>query len=297
MYSLEQLRGFVAVAEERHFGRAAERLRMTQPPLSRAVQRLERELGATLLQRGPKGVALTPAGAAFLADARRILAAADAAGAAVRRVAAGMAGALVIGCTALSAASILPGILADADRLLPDVRVSLRELVTDDQLDRLAAGALDLGLVRPHPEMAGIASQAIHREPLVVALPSAHALSAGTGPLPATDLDGHDLIDYDRGGARYLANLSARALADARPHLRHRVTQVHTMLALVGAGRGFALVPASALVPARDDVVARPLAGDGVPHAEVRVAWSIHTANAAVRQARERLPSLIPLGH
>src|SRR5689334_11437906 len=126
-FTFEQLRGFVAVAEELHFGRAATRLRMTQPPLSRQVQKLEQFVGARLLERNNRGVALTTAGSAFLTEARRLLAAAEAAPDLARRVAAGSAGVVRIGFTAGSTFGILGEVLNLVAARLPDVSLGLRE--------------------------------------------------------------------------------------------------------------------------------------------------------------------------
>lgn len=292
MYSLDQLRGFVAVAEERHFGRAAARLQMTQPPLSRAIQKLERELGVVLLHRGSRAVSLTPAGAAFLDDARRILVSVETARETARRVAAGVAGSLAIGFTAMSAARVLPDVLRECEKHLPGVETTLRELVSNAQFDALTVGELDLGLVRTAPATPGIATRLIHRERLLAAIPATHELAAGTGPVPVTSLDGVDLIDYDPAGAAYFARLVASTLGDVRPRSRRRVTQVHTMLALVAAGRGVAFVPEAAVAFCAEGTIVRPLKERPDPIVELRAAWNPQTRNAALLRALETLPAL-----
>ncbi len=294
MYSLDQLRGFVAVAEELHFGRAAERLRMTQPPLSRAIQKLERDLEVVLLERGSRAVTLTPAGRAFLADARRMLVAADTARESARRVAAGVAGSLSLGFTAMSAASILPDILRETDEHLPGVETTLNELVSGAQFAGLGVGDLDLGLVRLPPPDPQIASRLIHRERLVAAVPTSHALARSTEPLSIVDLDGVDMIDYDRSGASYFADLVASVLVNVRPRSRQRVTQVHTMLALVAAERGVAIVPEAATTFHLDGIMIRPLAEWPEPIVEIRAVWHPHNSNAALHRALETFPTLQP---
>src|SRR3954447_25828899 len=129
-FTLEQLRGFVAVAEELHFGRAAARLKMTQPPLSRQIQKLERAVGAQLLERDNRRGALTAAGQVFLGEARRLLALAEAAPDQARRVSAGSSGVVRIGFTAASTYGILGRLLNELARELPDVSVDLAEMVT-----------------------------------------------------------------------------------------------------------------------------------------------------------------------
>lgn len=137
-YSLDQVRAFIAVAEERHFGRAAERLAMTQPPLSRSIQKLERAVGATLLDRDSRGVRVTGAGEAFLLDCHRMVALVDSASDAARRVDRGVAGVLRLGFTAVSAIGLLGPLLARIEEELPDVHVELREGVTSAQVEGCA---------------------------------------------------------------------------------------------------------------------------------------------------------------
>ena len=129
MFELSQLRCFVAVAEELHFGRAAQRLNMTQPPLSRQVQLLERILGVVLLDRTSRSVRLTPAGRSFLIEAKRILRLAESAALATRRIGKGDAGRVAIGFTAASGYSFLPNLVDLARTKLPNVDLALRELV------------------------------------------------------------------------------------------------------------------------------------------------------------------------
>ena len=149
MFELSQVRCFVAVAEELHFGRAAARLNMTQPPLSRQIQILERILGVKLLQRGNRLVKLTPAGQSFLTEARLILKLTESAALLARRVAEGKAGSVNIGFTAASSYSYVPELVAACRQQLPDVELILKEMVSGDQLKRLGAGEIDIGLLRP----------------------------------------------------------------------------------------------------------------------------------------------------
>ncbi|MGA5760442.1 LysR substrate-binding domain-containing protein [Nonomuraea bangladeshensis] len=149
MLTLDQIRAFVAVAEELHFGRAAERLRMTQPPLSRHIQKLERAIGVTLLERDNRRVILTEAGRGFLEDARHMLTLVDTAGDRARRIAGGASGTLRLGFTAVSAISVLGPLLRLLAERLPEVDVILHEQVTARQMDGILRGELDLGLARP----------------------------------------------------------------------------------------------------------------------------------------------------
>lgn len=292
MYSFDQLRAFVAVAEELHFGRAAERLRMTQPPLSRSVQKLERDLGVVLLERGSRAVRLTPAGQAFVVEARRMLVAAETARSSARRVAEGVAGSLSVGFTAMSAISILAGILHECDEHFPSISLTLNELVSSAQFEGLGTGEIDIGLVRLPPPDPEVQTRLVHRERLKAAVPVAHPLGASSAALSVAELDGVDMIDYSRAGASYFADLVASVLVNVRPRSLQRVTQVHTMLALVGAGRGVAIVPESAAMFHLHGVSFRSLLEWDRPVVEVRAAWDPRNRNAALDRALSSLPSL-----
>ena len=177
MFTLDQLRGFVAVAEELHFGRAAERLRMTQPPLSRQIQKLERAVGVQLLERDNRKVELTTAGTVFLDEARRMLGLAEGALDHARRIQAGSAGTVRIGFTATAAYGVLPALLNRVGAGYPDIDLDLYEMVTREQIAGLVTGDLDLGLARPPFDTTTFASRLLHREALLLAVPSEHALA------------------------------------------------------------------------------------------------------------------------
>jgi len=244
--TLDQVRCFVAVAEELHFGRAAERLSMTQPPLSRQIQKLERAVGATLLERDNRRVALTGAGHAFLDEAYRLLNLVDSAGDLARRVDAGTAGVVRLGFTAVSAISVLGPLLRRLTGDLPDVEVLLSERVTGAQVDGLRRGELDIGLARPPFDTAFLDSQVIVREPLMAVVPTDHPLASVRRSLTPTDFEGQPVIGYHPQQSRYFHELSVRFLTNAHPRVEQRVHQVLTAMLLVAANRGLALAPASA---------------------------------------------------
>lgn len=282
MFTFVQLTHFVAVAEELHFGRAAERLRMTQPPLSRQIQLLEKEVGAELFDRSNRTVKLTRAGRAFLLDARRLLQQAERATLAVRRVSAGTGGVLRLGFTGASVHSGLPRVLAAARTALPDVDVELREMVTMDQVEALSEGALDLGMVRPPITRPDLTTRTFVREGLIAALPADHALAAETGPLPVTALHGVDMVMHAPVEARYFHDLITTVLHTAAviPVITQYMTQIHSILALVNLGWGVALVPESATGMRFDQVVYRPL--EGVPtQVELDLVWRHGNENPA----------------
>ncbi|CAM5243629.1 MULTISPECIES: LysR substrate-binding domain-containing protein [Streptomyces] len=285
MFTLTQLTCFVAVAEELHFTRAAERLSMTQPPLSRQIQLLEGELGVKLLDRTNRTVRLTPAGRSFLAEARRIVRQAEHAALAVRRVSTGEAGSIAIGFTAASAYSALGELLESARRALPRVEILLHELVTRDQLEALSEGSLDLGLIRPSAVGPDLTARTAVREGLVAALPADHALAADDGPMELSAFDGQDFLMYSPTEARYFHELLLTTFrsAQVRPVFTQYLSQVHSILALVNIGWGIALVPEAAAEMRPTGVVYRPLHLPGHPRpVELDYVWRKSNDNPAL---------------
>ncbi|MGX7704433.1 LysR family transcriptional regulator [Methylobacterium sp. Gmos1] len=260
MFELSQLRCFVAVAEELHFGRAAERLHLTQPPVSRQIQVLERVLDVTLLDRTSRAVRLTPAGRRFLTEARRILRLSDEAAATARRVAAGQAGSVTLGFTAAAAYRTLPDLVRAARHRLPEADIHLKEMVSTAQAEALGSHAIDLGLMRPPLPPAADGSLRIARETLVAALPNDHPLAAGDG-VTAQAVAGEPLIAYAPDEARYFHDLVGDYFSEAglAPKAVQHLAQIHTILSLVRSGLGVALVPESAASLRVAGVTLRPL--------------------------------------
>ncbi|WP_030991403.1 LysR substrate-binding domain-containing protein [Streptomyces sp. NRRL WC-3744] len=285
MFTLAQLTSFVAVAEELHFTRAAERLNMTQPPLSRQIQLLETDLGVQLLDRTNRTVRLTPAGRAFLTEARRILHQSEHAALAVRRVSTGEAGAIAVGFTAASAYSALGSLLQTSQVALPGVEILLRELVTRDQLKALGEGSLDLGLARPSATGPDLVSRPAVREGLVAALPAGHALAADTGQMRIEDFTGEDFLMYSPIEARYFHELlvSVFRSAGVRPVFTQYLTQVHSMLALVNGGWGIALVPEGAVRMRYGGIVFRPVDLPDPQPVELNYVWRESNDNPALK--------------
>ncbi|WP_035855386.1 LysR family transcriptional regulator [Cryptosporangium arvum] len=284
-YTLEQLRGFVAVAEELHFGRAAARLRMTQPPLSRQIQKLEAAVGARLLDRDNRRVLLTPAGAAFLAEARRILALVESAPDLAQRVSSGSRGVVRLGFTAASTFGILGRLLNDLERRLPEVRIDLFELVTREQLAALAAGDLDLGLARPPFDTALFDSREVHREALVLAVPAGHRLATLGRAVTPADLGSEPLIFHSPQKARYFYDLVVSMVPLAHERVVHSVSQIMTMLWLVAAGRGVAFVPESATLLGIPGVRFVPLTTPVARPVELHLLWPRASGNPALGRA------------
>lgn len=287
MFTLDQLRGFVAVAEELHFGRAAERLRMTQPPLSRQIQKLERAVGVQLLERDNRKVELTAAGTAFLVDARRMLGLADSALDHTRRIHAGSAGTVRIGFTATAAFGVLTTLLNRVGTALPDLELDLYEMVTREQVGGLQRLELDLGLARPPFDPSTFASRPLHREALLLAVPSHHPLARHGRPVVADELLHQPLIMHSPTRARYFYDLVVRLLPVAEQNVVHSVSQVLTMLWLVAAGRGVAFVPASATRLGIAGVRYLPLAGVPAEPVELHLLWLREARNPALHSVLE----------
>jgi DNA-binding transcriptional LysR family regulator len=258
---LRHLRYFVAVAEERHFGRAAERLHMAQPPLSTQIRQLETELGVTLLTRTTRRVELTDAGTAYLARARELLAAVDDAGLEARRIAAGLSGRLVIGCVGSATYTLLPGLARRLREDLPGIDVTFRgELLVPDLVEAVLSGALDIALLRPPVDETGVVLRPLRRERLVVAVPQDHPL-AGRTELDVDDLRGQDLVAHPGQGRSVMSTFLAglcRASGFA-PRIRHEVAETSTLVTFVAAGLGLAVVPEPVAALRIPGVAYRPL--------------------------------------
>lgn len=282
MFTLDQARSFIAVAEELHFGKAAARLNMTQPPLSRQIQKLEREVHVELLERDNRKVVLTAAGRAFLAEARKLVAAAEQAPHLARRIAEGRAGILRIGFTAASGFSLLGPLLAEMTNSLPDVDVELQELVTGEQVQALSRGDLDLGLARPPFDRERFNSHLLFAEDLRLAVPSGHALARAGGPVSPSDLRELPMIMHSPTKARYFYDLVARMMPIDHHNVVHSVSQILTMVALVAAGRGVAFVPESTRLLKLDGVSYLHLEGVEPDAVELHAIWSRESANPAL---------------
>ncbi|GAB3570104.1 LysR family transcriptional regulator [Spelaeicoccus albus] len=292
MYSLDQIRCFVAVAEELHFGRAAERLRMTQPPLSRQIQKLEHSIGVTLLDRNNRSVALTAAGRAFLTEARRLLVTADNAPDLARRIARGASGTVRIGFTAVSAFGVLGPLLDTIDANLPDVDIVLRELVTSEQIGALSRAEIDLGLARPPLDRGEFETTLLYREPLVLVAHEHHPLVQQSDPIDIDQLHGVEIVMYSPVQARYFYDLTTSVFADVRPRFTQYVTQIHTVIALVAAGRGAALVPKSAENLGMAAVRYVPLTGIDPSPVELHAVWRREADNPALRRIIDHMSEI-----
>jgi DNA-binding transcriptional LysR family regulator len=283
MFELNQLRCFIAVAERLHFRRAAAHLNMAQPPLSRQIRLLEHEAGVVLLDRSTRVVRLTPAGQVFLRAARRMLEAAENAVRDARRIALGEAGEIAIAFTAASSYAYLPRLVALIRTRMPEMELTLREMVTSAQLDALQSGEIDFALVRPPVTRAGVHAIRVHREPLLLALPADHPLTK-MAEIDVTDVGGQALITYPPVEGRYFHDLVAGLyhMAGIAPSRVQYITQTHSIMALVGAGMGIAIVPQSAERLNQTEVVLRTLRCATNVTADLMFASRMESENPAV---------------
>lgn len=285
---LRHLRYFAAVAETRHFGRAAERLHIAQPALSQAVRQLEKELGTALFTRTTRHVSLTPAGEFLHHEATRVLDAVEESVRGVRRIADGRSGLVRIAFTGSAAFTQLPRIARAVKRDLPGVALEIHaDLLTPAQATGLLDGSLDIGVLRPPLSRDGLALRTIEIESLVLAAPADHRLA--TEPVVAmADLRAEEFVLFaDSHSAVNDAVLRSCTEAGFAPRKEHEAPGTAALLALVAAGLGIALVPAS--------VRAVPLAGvvfrDVVDSASVELAcaWRDDTTSPLVHSVLESL--------
>ena len=246
---LRHLRYFVAVAEELHFGRAAKRLHIAQPPLSRQIRDLEREIGTPLFERIPRGVELTPAGSAFLPEARLTLAQADRAQRSAQRAARGETGRLRVGFVeAATHSGILPDVLSFFRMHLPSVGLSLFELDPQRQEEAFRDGRIDLGILHSAPVDADrwLRVEVIYTEPVVLAVPEAHRL-AGRARFTLGNLAEESFVLFPRHVAPPMYDdIIARCRSVSfSPRVVQEAAGWHTLASLVGAGVGVGFVPRS----------------------------------------------------
>lgn len=269
---LRHLRYFAAVAQTCHFGRAADQLHVAQPALSYAIRQLEAELDVTLFNRTTRQVSLTPAGDFLRAEAARILAGVDDAERGVRRIAAGRSGLLRVGLTGTAAFSHLPRIARILREELPGVVMEIQaDLLTPAQCDQLRSGALDLGVLRPPAVGEDIGLHSIDIEPLVLVLPADHRLAAEP-VVSLTDLRSESFVSYaSRDSAVNDAVWRACKSAGFVPHREHSAPGTAVLLALVAAGFGIAVLPASVRSLPLQGLVFRDLADGG--SIELALAW------------------------
>ncbi|MDR2853236.1 MAG: LysR family transcriptional regulator [Burkholderiaceae bacterium] len=257
---LRDMRHFLAVAQEGHIGRAAARLHLSQPPLTRHIQALEKKLGVPLFVRTPKGVTLTEAGRTLLEDAPNLLALAEQAAQRTRQAGQGLIGQLDVGLFGSGILDVIPRILARFHQARPEIKIVLHNLTKDAQLQALRERRIDAGFNRLVPEEAGIRVDAVLREAMVVAIPAAHPLAARP-VIRLRDLEEVPLITYPNLPMRGLAQEVADAFRfeGVQQKVEQDVEDVVTAMALVSTGFGAAITTQSATNLRLPGVVFRPL--------------------------------------
>ena len=282
MFELAQLRCFTTVATELNFRRAAERLNMTQPPLSRQIQLLEHHLGVDLFTRSTRSVKLTAAGRAFFIEAQTLLERAQQAAIAARRFAEGDIGSVTISFVGSAVYEFLPKVIAEARLHQPHVKISLTEMNTYSQHEALRARRIDLGIVRAPLLQPGYETECLVREPFVLALPSAHPL-ASTSAVHVRDLDAQPFLMYSHSAYPPFNELLTGMFRSAQvaPDYVQWLGSSLTILALVNAGMGLALVPRCAANVVFKNVVFRDIdLGEGV-QSELHLIWRSDNDNPA----------------
>jgi DNA-binding transcriptional LysR family regulator len=280
---LRTLRYFVTLAEELHFGRAARRLAITQPPLSLAIRGMEDELGVLLFARTRRQVALTHAGSAFLEQARSVLARASEAVAVAQAAARGEVGRLTIGYMSASIFTLLPPVLREFAAGHPGVRLDLRELTLPQQVAALQGGDIHAGFVRPPVTDAELASELLLAEPLRVALPAGHALTS-LRRIRMAKLANEPFVMFQRTPGLVLHDLVLGFCLQhgVAPRVTQEASQTHAVVGLVSAGIGVALVPASAQEIRLRGVEFRPLA-EKSPPVGTSLAWRRDDASPVLK--------------
>jgi DNA-binding transcriptional LysR family regulator len=279
IHDLTQLTCFVAVAEELHFGRAAERLCMTQPPLSRQIQLLEHSLGVKLFERTSRVVRLTAAGRVFLIDATRMLDLAKQAAATAQRTSRGEIGRVIVGFTTVIGFDLMPRLIVSAQRKLPDIDIVLKEMVVMDQLRALESNSIDVGFLYPLASRLSLKYQTISYDPLMVVLPLGHPLTS-RDTIALSDLNDLPFIMYS---SRYYHDLINGLLLSSGVTVRfiQYLEQVLSVINLVRTGMGVSIAPATASRFHSGDIVFKPISQKNAV-AERRMVWRADNENPAL---------------
>src|SRR6478735_3272057 len=276
---LRQLRYFLVVADELHFGRAAERLHITQPPLTVAVRRLERELGVQLFDRTTRRVTLTAAGQAFRERIQAAVADLDDAAGDVADVAAGKSGKIRVGFVSSASYTTVPEAIRAFRQQRPRIDLVLHPLTSGEQIEQLLAGNLDLGLIRDPGDVPGLNLELLSAEDLVVVLPETHRLAAAKEVLPE-DLEGEPMILFPY---RLMPGFVARVLRllesiSTPPVVVQQAIHQETVLGLVAAGLGVSVLPESVQRFQMPGVTTRRFVD--MPQTELHVARAFGTSPA-----------------
>jgi len=291
MFELNQLRSFIAVATELNFRRAAQRLNMTQPPLSRQIQMLEREIGVLLFDRGGRNTTLTAAGRSFFAEAQDILRRAESAILSARRAETGEEGGVVLGFIPVAALGIVPEVIDVLRQFTPNINVALKEMLTVDQVEALPSGLIHLGIMRLPRDRSQLNIVRLKREPYVLAIHKNNPL-AFKEQFVIEDLHLQDFLMYapTAGWYSYESINSLFITSKVRPNFLQYFSQSLTMMSVVNAGIGMALVPESSKDLGFSNVLLKPIELPTQTAAEHYLAWSRASVELPVAQrVREAL--------
>ena len=281
---LRHLTAFLAVADELHFGRAAKRLRMAQPPLSQQIRQLEKDLGVQLFERNTRSVRLTSAGQSFLEPARAVLDGVDAARRAAGAAGRGESGRVTVGFAGASSHETLPLLTRAVRAAHPGIELVLTgQVYANVALARVAEGALDLGFVRLPVTQPGVSTRVIAEEELVCAVPSDHRL-AQHAEIPLAELAGESFVSFPANAGSSLrdAGVAACERAGFTPRVVQEAPDSHTILALVAAGVGVTLTLSTCQHVQQTGLVYRKLAGPPI-RLRAALAWRTDNPSAAVR--------------
>ncbi len=279
---LRHLEAFVALAEELHFGRAAERLQLSQPPFSQRIKQLERELGVQLFARTSRRVALTHAGRLLVGEARRTIKQADQVVDLALNARQGLVGALRVGYVGSALMGPLPAILRTFRKAAPSVGLRLTEGLTPQLTRDLAAGELDVVFNQPPVVDERVDATVIDQQSMMAVLPADHQLASTTTPLPLGKLAGESFVLFPRElGPGYMdVVLSACRDAGFTPNVVRDASAIYSMVGLVAAGQGVSIVPATVAGLQLPGVAYRLLAGRAV--FQLAIVWQTAQANDPV---------------
>lgn len=281
---LRQIEYFIAVAEELHFGRAAQRLQMTQPPLSQQILQLEKELGVKLFERSKRHVELTNAGKVFLQEVRHVLTQLEQAKSAAQSAQLGMLGRLVLGFVGSATFDILPNVVRAFQEQYPHVDLDLHEMPTPMQVEAFRRKSIDIGFVRTPIEDPLLSLVSIHQETCIAVVPRKHPL-AQRAFISMEDLSAERFILVEREvWPSWYDDIVAKCRdAGFSPSVRQNVKEIQTIIGLVAAGLGVSIVPSSTTNLYTRDVAYVNIEGNA-PRVEMSIAWRTDNHSILVQQ-------------
>lgn len=283
MIELRHLHYFIAVAEELHFSRAAERLHISQPPLSQQIRALEEQLGVKLFERTKRQVQLTEAGEVFLERSYLLLEQLEQAIEVTQRIGRGEVGRLAIAFVDSATYTVLPDILSVFREQFPAVELRLHEMTTAQQIQALHLKQVDIGIVRSAIREPGLSVECLLQESLVLALPQTHPLCAHNKvSLSTLASESFILFPAKLGPVFYEQIIDMCQQAGFRPKVAQEAVQMQTIIGLVAAGLGIAFVPTSMQNFYRSGVVYRPLQ-EQTPSSGLHLAWRQHDSSPVIR--------------